>query len=140
MTTRTKIDVHAETLSMEFAMKHPTEDPSLFGIVIDELATRNQQLANDIYPLHSPPVELKPLLSHLKYAYPDNDQQSLVIIINSLHWEQEEKLLQVLRQHKKAIGWRLSNHLGINPSISIGGSPSNKAIAKKTKSNHPRPD
>ncbi|RDY04092.1 hypothetical protein CR513_12238, partial [Mucuna pruriens] len=43
MTTRTKIDVHAGTLSMEFgdtlvqfnifkAMKHPTEDHSLFGI------------------------------------------------------------------------------------------------------------
>ncbi|RDY04338.1 hypothetical protein CR513_11966, partial [Mucuna pruriens] len=29
----------------------------------------------------------------------------------------EEKLLQVLRQHKKAIRWRLSNLPGINPSI-----------------------
>ncbi|RDY01807.1 hypothetical protein CR513_14824, partial [Mucuna pruriens] len=49
MTARTKIDVHARTLPMEFvdnlvqfnifeAMKHPSEDPSLFGIdVIDEL-------------------------------------------------------------------------------------------------------
>ncbi|RDX74190.1 hypothetical protein CR513_46092, partial [Mucuna pruriens] len=48
-TFRTKIDVHAMTLSMEFgdnlvqfnifeAMKHPTEDPTLFRIdVIDEL-------------------------------------------------------------------------------------------------------
>ncbi|RDX82271.1 hypothetical protein CR513_36956, partial [Mucuna pruriens] len=49
MIARTKIDVHAKTLSMEFsdtlvqfnifeAMKHPTEDHSLFGInLIDEL-------------------------------------------------------------------------------------------------------
>ncbi|RDX79036.1 hypothetical protein CR513_40586, partial [Mucuna pruriens] len=49
MTARTKIDVHVGTLSMEFgdtlvhfnifkAMKHPTEDHSLFGIdLIDEL-------------------------------------------------------------------------------------------------------
>ncbi|RDX95669.1 hypothetical protein CR513_21771, partial [Mucuna pruriens] len=38
MIARTKIDVHVGTLSMEFAMKHPTEDRSLFGIdVIDEL-------------------------------------------------------------------------------------------------------
>ncbi|RDY12019.1 hypothetical protein CR513_03255, partial [Mucuna pruriens] len=31
--------------------------------------------------------------------------------------EQEDKLLQVLRQHKKAIGWKLSDLLRINPSI-----------------------
>ncbi|RDY11345.1 hypothetical protein CR513_04002, partial [Mucuna pruriens] len=49
MTARTKIDVHAGTLSMEFgdtlvqfnifeAMKHPTEDHSLFGVdLIEEL-------------------------------------------------------------------------------------------------------
>ncbi|RDX98334.1 hypothetical protein CR513_18763, partial [Mucuna pruriens] len=30
--------------------------------------------------------------------------------------EQEDKLLQVLRQHKKAIGWKLSDLPRINPS------------------------
>ncbi|RDY00007.1 hypothetical protein CR513_16862, partial [Mucuna pruriens] len=56
MTSRTKIDVHVGTLSMEFgdnlvqfnffeAMKHPTEDHSLFGIdLIDELVGENLQL------------------------------------------------------------------------------------------------
>ncbi|RDX74346.1 hypothetical protein CR513_45917, partial [Mucuna pruriens] len=58
MTTRTKIDIHAETLSMEFgdtlvqfnifkAMKHPTKDHSLFGIdVIEELVEEYFQLSN----------------------------------------------------------------------------------------------
>ncbi|RDX78312.1 hypothetical protein CR513_41432, partial [Mucuna pruriens] len=53
--------------------------------------------------LHSPRIELKPLSDHLKYAYLDNDQQFPIIIANNLHQEQEEKLLLVLRQHKKAI-------------------------------------
>ncbi|RDX86178.1 hypothetical protein CR513_32526, partial [Mucuna pruriens] len=56
MTYKTKIDVHARTLSMEFgdtlvqfnifeAMKHPTEDHSLFGIdLIDELVEEYLQL------------------------------------------------------------------------------------------------
>ncbi|RDX83561.1 Retrovirus-related Pol polyprotein from transposon 17.6, partial [Mucuna pruriens] len=44
-------------------------------------------------PYQPPPIELKPLLSHLKYAYLDTEQ------------------------HKKAIGWKLSNLLSINPSI-----------------------
>ncbi|RDX63882.1 hypothetical protein CR513_57626, partial [Mucuna pruriens] len=56
----------------------------------------------------SPPMELKPLSNHLKYAYLDKEQQLP---------EQEDKLLEVLRQQKKAIGWKLSDLPGINPSI-----------------------
>ncbi|RDY13888.1 Retrovirus-related Pol polyprotein from transposon 17.6, partial [Mucuna pruriens] len=62
-------------------------------------------------------MELKPLPSHLKYAYLDSEQQLPVIITNNFHQEQEDKLLEVLRQHKKAIGWKLSDLQGINPSI-----------------------
>ncbi|RDX79739.1 hypothetical protein CR513_39798, partial [Mucuna pruriens] len=65
----------------------------------------------------SPPIELKSLPRHLKYAYLGNDQQFLVILTNNLHWEQEEKLLHVLSQHKKAIGWKLFDLPSINPSI-----------------------
>ncbi|RDX93066.1 hypothetical protein CR513_24709, partial [Mucuna pruriens] len=58
MTTKTKIDVHARMLLMEFgdtlvqfnifeAMNHPTEDHSLFGIdLIDELVEECLQLDN----------------------------------------------------------------------------------------------
>ncbi|RDX83817.1 Retrovirus-related Pol polyprotein from transposon gypsy, partial [Mucuna pruriens] len=53
-------------------------------------------------PLPPPPMELKPLP---------------IIIANNLHQEQEDKLLEVLRKHKKAIGWKLSDLSGINPSI-----------------------
>ncbi|RDX79480.1 hypothetical protein CR513_40094, partial [Mucuna pruriens] len=51
-----------------------------------------------------PPMELKPLSNHLKYAYLDKEQLLPVIIANNLCQEQEDKLLEVLRQHKKAIG------------------------------------
>ncbi|RDX85626.1 hypothetical protein CR513_33155, partial [Mucuna pruriens] len=61
------------------------------------------------FPPHAPPEELKPLPSHIKYAYLDDHQQLQVVIANSLHREQEEKLLQVIRHHKKAIRWKLSN-------------------------------
>ncbi|RDX96975.1 hypothetical protein CR513_20305, partial [Mucuna pruriens] len=64
-----------------------------------------------------PPMELKPLPNYLKYAHLNSEQQLPVIISNNLHQEQEDKLLEVLRQHKKAIGWKLSDLLGINPSI-----------------------
>ncbi|RDX98328.1 Retrovirus-related Pol polyprotein from transposon 17.6, partial [Mucuna pruriens] len=118
MIDRTKIDVHAGMLLMEFGdtlvqfnifetMKHLTEDHSLFGI----------DLLDEIESPSPPSMELKPLPSHLKYAYLDNEQQLPIIIANNLLQEQEYKLLKVLRQHKKAIGWKLSDLLGINPSI-----------------------
>ncbi|RDX68938.1 Retrovirus-related Pol polyprotein from transposon 17.6, partial [Mucuna pruriens] len=72
-------------------------------------------IENSSSPL--PPMELKPLPSHLKYAYLDAEQQLPVIIASNLRRQQEDKLLSVLRQHKKAIGWKLSDLLGINPSI-----------------------
>ncbi|RDX74189.1 hypothetical protein CR513_46091, partial [Mucuna pruriens] len=56
-----------------------------------------------------PPMELKPLPNHLKYAYLDKEQQFPVIIANNLFQEQEDKLLEDLRQHTKAIGWKLSD-------------------------------
>ncbi|RDX83305.1 Retrovirus-related Pol polyprotein, partial [Mucuna pruriens] len=62
-------------------------------------------------------MELKPLPKQLKYAYLDTQQQLPVIIANNLHQEEEDKLLQVLRQHKKAIGWKLFDLPRINPSI-----------------------
>ncbi|RDX86992.1 hypothetical protein CR513_31595, partial [Mucuna pruriens] len=52
-------------------------------------------------------MELKPLPSHLKYAYLDAEQQFPVIIASNLHWEQEDKLLSVLRQHKKDLPFEL---------------------------------
>ncbi|RDY07803.1 Retrovirus-related Pol polyprotein from transposon 17.6, partial [Mucuna pruriens] len=209
MTTRTKINVHAETLSMEYgdhlvqfnifeAMKYLIEDHSLFGIdLIDELVEEHLQLnasidgtldfevdtdifnclgsvtaeadynelreecdlsnsedgiidladlgpeeefldllnqseeaeimlaylvpkpdqvgqsdpkaTNDTSSSLPPPIELNPLLSHLKYAYLDTKQQLLVIIANNLHQE----------QHKKEIGWKLFDLPSINPSICI---------------------
>ncbi|RDX98101.1 hypothetical protein CR513_19028, partial [Mucuna pruriens] len=196
MTARTKIDVHVGTFSMEFgdtlvqfnifeAMKHPTEDHSLFSIdILDELVEEYFQLDsqrsiveeeadyaesrevhslsdsmennNDIADLdfkaellevldqeltttikgqdhvstpsaelnssrpidpkisHDnsssplPPMELKPLPKHLKYAYLDTQQQL-----------PEDKLLQFLRQQKKTIGWKLSNLPRINPSTCL---------------------
>ncbi|RDY05090.1 hypothetical protein CR513_11102, partial [Mucuna pruriens] len=40
-----------------------------------------------------------------------------IIIANNLHQEQEDKLLRFLRQHKKAIEWKLYDLPRINPSI-----------------------
>ena len=61
-------------------------------------------LVPDIQPA-SNIVELKPLPDNLKYVYLEDKQKPPVIISTSLTTEQEQRLLHVLKQHKKSIGW-----------------------------------
>ena len=60
---------------------------------------------------------LKPLPTELKYAYLEENKQSLVIISSSLTTTQEDCLLEVLRRCKKIIGWKISDLKGINPLV-----------------------
>ncbi|PIN04694.1 DNA-directed DNA polymerase [Handroanthus impetiginosus] len=64
-----------------------------------------------------PTLELKPLRSHLCYAYLGESDTLPVIISSSLTDLQVEKLLRVLRNHKSAIGWTLADIKGISPSF-----------------------
>ena len=64
-----------------------------------------------------PKLELKPLPSHLKYAFLGVDETFPVIISSSLESEQENKLLEILRTHKTAIGWTIAYIKGIIPLI-----------------------
>lgn len=65
----------------------------------------------------APILDLKPLPSHLRYAYLGESSMLLVIIANSLNELEEEKLLRVLREHKGAIGWTITDIKGISPSL-----------------------
>ena len=64
-----------------------------------------------------PKLELKPLPSHLKYAFLGVEDTFPVIISSSLELDQENKLLEILRTHKIAIGWTIADIKGINPLI-----------------------
>ncbi|XP_027351173.1 uncharacterized protein LOC113862282 [Abrus precatorius] len=73
-----------------------------------------QKLAPSI--LEPPSLELKPLPENLKYAFLAPNEKLPVIIAKDLLPEQEEKLLNILKQNMKAIGWTLADIPGINPS------------------------
>ena len=61
-----------------------------------------------------PKLELKPLPSHLKYAFLGVEETFPVIISSSLESEQENKLLEILRTHKTPIGWTIADIKGIS--------------------------
>jgi hypothetical protein len=60
-------------------------------------------------PKEDPSFELKPLLDDLKYAYLDEKNIYPVIISANLSVEEEERLLEVLRAHRPAIGYSLDD-------------------------------
>ena len=64
-----------------------------------------------------PKLELKPLPSHLKYAFLGVEETFLVIISSSLELNQENKLLEILRTHRTALGWTIADIKGISPLI-----------------------
>ncbi|XP_042019096.1 uncharacterized protein LOC121766935 [Salvia splendens] len=61
-----------------------------------------------------PEQELKPLPAHLKYAYLGKEETMPVIINSRLTQGQEDRLLEVLKRNQKAIGWKLTDLVGIS--------------------------
>nr|GFB10749.1 reverse transcriptase domain-containing protein [Tanacetum cinerariifolium] len=61
-----------------------------------------------------PVVELKVLPPHLEYAFLEGDDKLSVIIAKDLSMEEKINLLTILKSHKRAIAWKLSDIKGIN--------------------------
>ncbi|GJT15035.1 reverse transcriptase domain-containing protein [Tanacetum coccineum] len=66
-----------------------------------------------------PEVELKELPPHLEYAFLEGDDKLPVIIAKDLKDEEKAALLKVLKSHKRAIAWKLSDIKGVNPELSM---------------------
>ena len=64
-----------------------------------------------------PKLELKPLPLHLKYAFLGVEETFPVIISSSLELDRENKILEILRTHRTALGWTIADIKGINPLI-----------------------
>nr|GEX36025.1 retrovirus-related Pol polyprotein from transposon 17.6 [Tanacetum cinerariifolium] len=64
-----------------------------------------------------PAVELKVLPPHLKYAFLEGDDKLPIIIAKDLCVEEKTALITVLKSHKRAIAWKLSDIKGINPEF-----------------------
>ena len=68
-------------------------------------------------PKGDPVFELKQLPDTLKYAYLDEKKIYPVIISANLSEHEEERLLEVLRNHRAAIGYTLDDLKGISPIL-----------------------
>ncbi|XP_063942447.1 uncharacterized protein LOC135150236 [Daucus carota subsp. sativus] len=119
--------------ALEFCLKHFGEDWDVSDythevnqMLESTIPTTNQE--RDVEPEYlplpkktvesqPPELELKPLPDTLKYAFIGPNESYPVIIASNLTTSQEEELLEILRKHKGAIGWSISDIKGISPAI-----------------------
>ncbi|GJT12613.1 reverse transcriptase domain-containing protein [Tanacetum coccineum] len=68
------------------------------------------ELKNEKSSVNEPPeLELKDLPSYLEYAFLEGTDKLPVIIAKNLKDEEKERLIKVLKSHKQAIAWKLSD-------------------------------
>ncbi|KAK1612258.1 hypothetical protein QYE76_035931 [Lolium multiflorum] len=93
---------------------------------LDEIFLRQPILKHDLPvedlgttppPKEDPVFDLKPLPDNLKYAHIDDKKIYPVIISSKLSEFEEERLLEILKKHRGAIGYTLDDLKGISPSI-----------------------
>jgi hypothetical protein len=76
-----------------------------------------EDLGTTLPPKEDPIFDLKPLPNDLKYAYIDDKTIYPVIISSKLSRKEEERLLEILRKHRGAMGYTLDDLKGISPTI-----------------------
>ncbi|GJV33080.1 reverse transcriptase domain-containing protein, partial [Tanacetum coccineum] len=99
-------------LAIEDDPTSPKVDPTYYDPDGDIL------LLEAILNINEPPeVELKDLPPHLEYAFLEGDDKLPVIIAKDLKNEEKAALIEVLKSHKRAIAWKLSDIKGIDPEF-----------------------
>ncbi|GJX44788.1 hypothetical protein Tco_0261464 [Tanacetum coccineum] len=89
----------------------PTKDLPPKELKNDETKTTKSSIEEP------PELELKDLPSHLEYAFLEGTLKLPVIIAKDLKKEEKDQLINVLKSHKQAIAWKISDIRGIDPNF-----------------------
>nr|GEV14018.1 reverse transcriptase domain-containing protein [Tanacetum cinerariifolium] len=114
-------DTGGDILLLEaFLNDDPSLPPPTQGMYLPKIQKelRICEAKNDKSSFDEPPeVELKDLPPHLEYVFLEGDDKLPVIITKDLSVEEKAALIKVLKSHKRAITWKLSDIKGINPEF-----------------------
>ncbi|GJU82142.1 reverse transcriptase domain-containing protein [Tanacetum coccineum] len=114
-------DPEGDILLLEsFLNDDPSPPPPNQGNYLPEIRKELKicEAKTDKSSIDEPPeVELKDLPPHLEYAFLEGDNKLPVIIAKDLSVEEKAALIKVLKSHKRAIAWKLSDIKGINPKF-----------------------
>ncbi|GJU98657.1 reverse transcriptase domain-containing protein [Tanacetum coccineum] len=106
-------DSEGEILLFEEFLNDDPSSPPLPPQELKVVEPKNEKSSID----EPPEVELKDLPPHLEYAFLEGTDKLPVIIAKDLKDEEKAALIKVLKSHKQAIAWKLSDIKGINPEF-----------------------
>ncbi|GJS99813.1 reverse transcriptase domain-containing protein [Tanacetum coccineum] len=107
-------DPEGDTVYLEELLSVINSDPNLPPSPVCEINVPEKVKSSCEDP---PDLELKDLPSHLEYAFLEGDDKLPVIIAKNLKDEDKTALIKVLKSHKRAIAWKISDIKGINPQF-----------------------
>nr|GEX96607.1 reverse transcriptase domain-containing protein [Tanacetum cinerariifolium] len=112
------LDSEGDILLLEsFLNDDPSLPPTNHGNYLPEVRKELKifEAKSDKSSIDEPPeVELNDLPPHLKYVFLEGDDKLPVIIAKDLSMEEKTALITVLKSHKRAIAWKLSDIKGID--------------------------
>ncbi|GKA72253.1 hypothetical protein Tco_0778469 [Tanacetum coccineum] len=104
-------DSEGDTVYLEELLSVINSDPNLPPSPVCEINVPEEIKSSCEDP---PDLELKDLPSHLEYAFLEGDDKLPVIIAKNLKDEDKTALIKVLKSHKHAIAWKISDIKGID--------------------------
>ncbi|GKA06686.1 reverse transcriptase domain-containing protein [Tanacetum coccineum] len=120
-------DPEGDILLLEsFLNNDPSLPPPTQGNYLPEIRKELKvyETKTDKSSIDEPPeVKLKDLPPHLEYAFLEGDNKLPVIIAKDLSVEEKAALIKVLKSHKRAIAWKLSDIKDIQFTPSLSDSP-----------------
>nr|GEV02313.1 reverse transcriptase domain-containing protein [Tanacetum cinerariifolium] len=114
------LDSKGDILLLEGFLNDDPSPPPNQGNYLSEVRKELKiyEAKSDKSSIDEPPeVELKDLPPHLEYAFLEGDNKLPVIITKDLNVEEKTALITVLKSHKRAIAWKLSDIKGIDPEF-----------------------
>ena len=106
-----EIDLEGDLLLLEKLLNQDNSPP------LPPVELHNEEIKSVEKTDEFPEVELKELPPHLEYAFLEGADKLPVIIAKDLSVEEKSALIKVLKSHKQAIAWKLSDIKGINPEF-----------------------
>nr|GEW04627.1 reverse transcriptase domain-containing protein [Tanacetum cinerariifolium] len=103
-------DSEGDILLLEEFLNDDPSSPPLPPQELKVVEPKNEKSSIDEPPM----VELKDLPPHLEYVFLDGDDKLPVIIAKDLKDEEKTALIKVVKSHKQALTWQLSDIKGIN--------------------------
>nr|GEU58656.1 reverse transcriptase domain-containing protein [Tanacetum cinerariifolium] len=106
-------DLEGDILLLEEFLNDDPSSPPLLPQELKVVEPKNKKSSIDEPPM----VKLNDLPPHFEYTFLEGDDKLPVIISKDLKDEEKTALIKVLKSHKQAFAWQLSDIKGINPEF-----------------------